>query len=152
MWHGGDSLINAEMLLLRKATETGHYNHYHLLSGQDLPIQTQEVIQRFFTENADTEFVGFDSEVFKYEDRVYYRYYFRDLIGKNRILNKIEKVLVWVQKALKITRNQGVKFQKGAQWFSITDNLARYVLSKEDWIKQVFKYGYCVDEVFCELL
>ena len=57
---GGYSLVNAEMILLRKATEVGHYNHYHLLSGQDLPIQSQETIQKFFLKNSDKEFVGFD--------------------------------------------------------------------------------------------
>ena len=51
---GGYSLVNAEMILLRKATEVGHYNHYHLLSGQDLPIQSQETIQKFFLKNSDT--------------------------------------------------------------------------------------------------
>lgn len=149
---GGYSLINAEMILLHKATETGHYNHYHLLSGQDLPIQTQDVIQNFFIENADKEFVGFDKDVFAYEDRVYYRYYFRELIGRNRLFKKIEKISIKMQKALKIKRNQNIRFQKGAQWFSITDNLAREVLSKEDWVKQVFKYGYCVDEIFLQTI
>lgn len=68
---GGYSLVNAEMILLRKATEVGHYNHYHLLSGQDLPIQSQETIQKFFLKNSDKEFVGFDKDIFTYGDRVY---------------------------------------------------------------------------------
>lgn len=117
------------MIWLHKATEIGRYNHYHLLSGQDLPIQTQEVIQNFFMVNADKEF-----------------------IGRNRLLKKIENASICVQKKLKIRRNQGIKFQKGANWFSITDDLARYVLSKEDWVKQVFKYGYCVDELFLQTI
>ena len=109
---GGYSQINAEMILLRTATEIGRYNHYHLLSGQDLPIQTQKVIQDFFIENADKEFVGFDNEVFKYGDRVYYRYRFRELIGRNRLLKKFEKMSIRIQKALKIKRNEEIKFQK----------------------------------------
>ena len=55
----------------------GHYNHYHLLSGQDLPIQSQETIQKFFLKNSDKEFVGFDKDIFTYGDRVYYRYFFQ---------------------------------------------------------------------------
>lgn len=65
---GGYSLVNAEMILLRKATEVGYYNHYHLLSGQDLPIQSQETIQKFFLKNSDKEFVGFDKDIFTYGD------------------------------------------------------------------------------------
>lgn len=51
-----------------------------------------------------------------------------------------------MQKKLNIKRNENIEFQKGAQWFSITDGLARYVLSKDEWIKNVFKNGFCVDE------
>lgn len=43
----GYSQINAELLLLRLAVDNGKYQHYHLLSGEDLPIQKQEYIQSF---------------------------------------------------------------------------------------------------------
>ena len=143
MLHGGGySLVNAEMILLRKATEVGHYNHYHLLSGQDLPIQSQETIQKFFLKNSDKEFVGFDKDIFTYGDRVYYRYFFQELAGKRKsILKSVDKFLLKMQKKLNIKRNENIEFQKGAQWFSITDGLARYVLSKDEWIKNVFKNG-----------
>lgn len=49
-------------------------------------------------------------------------------------------------------RNRDIKFQKGTQWFSITDNLARYVVSKETWIRKVFKNTLCCDEVFLQTL
>lgn len=148
---GGYSLVNAEMILLRKATEVGHYNHYHLLSGQDLPIQSQETIQKFFLKNSDKEFVGFDKDIFTYGDRVYYRYFFQELAGKRKsILKSVDKFLLKMQKKLNIKRNENIEFQKGAQWFSITDGLARYVLSKDEWIKNVFKNGFCVDEVFLQ--
>ena len=150
---GGYSLVNAEMILLRKATEVGHYNHYHLLSGQDLPIQSQETIQKFFLKNSDKEFVGFDKDIFTYGDRVYYRYFFQELAGKRKsILKSVDKFLLKMQKKLNIKRNENIEFQKGAQWFSITDGLARYVLSKDEWIKNVFKNGFCVDEVFLQTI
>ena len=100
---GGYSLVNAEMILLRKATEVGHYNHYHLLSGQDLPIQSQETIQKFFLKNSDKEFVGFDKDIFTYGDRVYYRYFFQELAGKRKsILKSVDKFLLKMQKKLNI--------------------------------------------------
>lgn len=113
---GGYSLVNAEMILLRKATEVGHYNHYHLLSGQDLPIQSQETIQKFFLKNSDKEFVGFDKDIFTYGDRVYYRYFFQELAGKRKsILKSVDKFLLKMQKKLNIKRNENIEFQKGAQ-------------------------------------
>lgn len=70
---GGESLINVELLLLRKATDIGQYQHYHLISGADLPIKTQSQIQTFFEANADKEFLRFEKKDFAYDDRV--RYY-----------------------------------------------------------------------------
>lgn len=45
---GGYSQINAELLLLQLATESGIYQYYHLISGSDLLIQTQDVFHDFF--------------------------------------------------------------------------------------------------------
>ena len=149
---GGYSQINAELVLLRFATNIGRYDHYHLLSGQDLPIQKQEIIQEFFISNSDKEFVGFDDNVFEYGDRVYYRYFFQETIGRNGKLRKVDNELLKLQKALNIRRNQDIQFQKGVNWFSITDKFARYVIDKENWIKKVFNWSYCGDEVFLQTI
>lgn len=149
---GGYSQINAELVLLRCATSIGHYNHYHLLSGQDLPIQKQETIQEFFIRNSDKEFVGFDNEAFEYGDRIYYRYIFQELTGRNGKLRRIDNELLKIQKTLNIRRNQNIRFQKGVNWFSITDDFARYVVDKEKWVKKVFKQSYCADEVFLQTI
>lgn len=67
---GGFSQIHAELILLLKANDTNHYDHYHLLSGQDLSIQTQENIQSFYLNHSGKEFVSFDSfENFKLKER-----------------------------------------------------------------------------------
>ena len=152
MW-GGYSLINAEMILLPKATETGKYQHYHLLSGEDLPIQKQEIIQKFFEEQAGKEFVAFDQEEFHFNDQVCYRYFFQEKIGRRKgILWKIQKILIESQRLLAIKRNRKIRFQKGTNWFSITDELARYVIEKKDWIKKTFKNSYCADEIFLQTI
>ena len=44
---GGYSLINAELLLLKASTSEENYQRYHLLSGADLPIKTQDEIINF---------------------------------------------------------------------------------------------------------
>ena len=49
-------------------------------------------------------------------------------------------------------KNQNINFQKGANWFSITDNFVKYVLSKEEWIQNIFKYTSCCDEIFLQTL
>lgn len=44
---GGVSQVKAELVLLKTAVAHGPYQHYHLISGVDLPIQTQEDIRAF---------------------------------------------------------------------------------------------------------
>lgn len=48
--------------------------------------------------------------------------------------------------------NSSVVFRKGTNWFSITDDLARYVLSKKEWIEETFRDSYCCDEVFLQTI
>ena len=50
---GGDSLMKAEMRLLTEATKTPH-QYYHLISGLDLPLKTQDEIHAFFQKTPDT--------------------------------------------------------------------------------------------------
>lgn len=151
---GGESLINVELQLLKKATSAGRYQHYHLISGADLPIKTQRQIKSFFESYSDKEFLRFEKKNFTYHDRIKYYHFLQDKVGRshNVILRGSEKMIVWIQKIIHIHRNKNIEFQKGTQWFSITDNFARYVIDKEQWTKQVFKYSYCCDEVFMQTL
>lgn len=151
---GGESQINAELLLLKKATSIGNYQYYHLLSGADLPIKTQDQIKAFFAANAGKEFIRFEKTDFIYNDRVRYYHFLQEKCGRshNVILRGSEKIILYIQKMLHIQRNKDIAFQKGTNWFSITDDFARYVVDKEQWIKQVFKFTYCGDEVFLQTL
>ena len=47
--HWGDlSQVEVEYLLFEAALQNGPYAYYHLLSGVDLPIKTQNYIHEFF--------------------------------------------------------------------------------------------------------
>lgn len=39
-----------------------------------------------------------------------------------------------------------------ANWFSITNNLVNYIISREKWIEQLFKCYQCGDEFFIQTL
>ena len=54
------------------------------------------------------------------------------------------------QKIVHLKRNAKIQFQKGPNWFSITDDLARYVIEREEWIKKAFHDTICCDEVFLQ--
>ena len=55
---GGYSQIRAELILLSGAIKR-QYQYYHLLSGEDLPIKTQQEIHQFFDSCGDKIFVDF---------------------------------------------------------------------------------------------
>lgn len=146
-------MVNAELLLLKKAVDVDSYQYYHLLSGQDLPIKTQDEIFAFFTENAGKEFVSFERESYSQQYRTQYYHLLQEHIGRgNRNLNRINYCLIAVQKRLHIERNKNVRFQYGDEWFSITDGFARYVVDREAWIKKTFKLTTCTDEIFMQTL
>lgn len=155
---GDVSQIECEITLLR-ASVNGNYDYYHLLSGQDLPIKNQNYIHNFFDKNMGKEFVRFNSEKFNFQSRVRYYYLFGSKIGRSRSIKAqplriAEKISLSVQKLLGVNRikNSPLQYQKGTNWFSITDDLAKYVVDHSDELLEKYKYTLCCDEVFLQTL
>ena len=149
---GTFSQIECELLLLKEATQN-HYQYYHLMSGMDLPLKTQEEIHAFFNENRGTEFVHFDApQVDRETYKRISKYNF--IISKNRKLKTriLHNALMALQIGVDRAKKYGVEFHKGANWFSITDDLAHYVVEKSAWIYEVFRYARCGDEMFLQTL
>lgn len=148
---GGSSMIWGELALLKAATRTSKYQYYHLLSGQDLPIKTQEYIHAFFNAHSGKEFVRFNHPDFRYKDRVSVYHLFQNYLGRNAS-SVLNRSFLLLQKCIGINRNSKVHFYKGSNWFSITDGFARFVVENENWIRKVFRDTLCCDEVFIQTL
>ena len=154
--------ILCEMDLLKYATSKYQYDYYHLLSGSDLVIKTQNEIHQFFEQNKGYEFVAFDEQNIDncYLERIKYYYLLQDVYGRNRKnifllgLYAVDKILLSIQKLLKMDRIKAEKliFQKGTNWFSITHNFALYVIQQERWIHKIFKYSLSGDELFLQTI
>lgn len=153
---GGYSQIQYEMNLLKEAVKIEH-EYYHLISGVDLPIKSHDYIMKFFEENKGKEFIEFDNEYDEAlkEYRVRYHHILQDRVGKRtdavgKILYNIERVIVKSQKLAGVNRIKGSaeKIYKGTNWFSITHDLASYIVEKEEEIKERYKDTFCADEVF----
>ena len=151
---GSDSQIHCEMILLKEAVKTEH-SYYHLISGMDLPIKSQNEIHAFFDQYDGLEFVDEDlpqiSEAALSRVKYYHRYY-----GKAGSLKDILGAMeTKTQKLLGVNRLKSEKdtvFQKGRNWFSITHGLAKLVVEKEDWIRRVFAKTVCGDELFLQTI
>ena len=159
VYWGHISQVNTEIFLLEQAVKN-KYLYYHLLSGVDLPIKNQDYIHSFFEEHIGFEFVHFSyKQVPKRELEFVDKYhYFQKFlkINKYKIINKIlttiEKFHLFIQKIFFVKRNRKINFQKGANWFSITNSFAQYVISEKDWIESTFKYTKSADEFFLQTL
>lgn len=151
---GSYSQINCEMVLLKEATKQEHA-YYHLLSGMDLPIKSQDEIHAFFSEYEGLEFVDED-ELIIHESalsRVKYTHRFYGKAGS--VQDILGALLIKAQKLLGVDKTKKYKdiiFQKGRNWFSITHGLARLVVEKEDWVKEVFGQSVCGDELFLQTI
>jgi hypothetical protein len=154
--------VLCEIDLLKAATARIQYDYYHLLSGSDLVIKSQNEIHQFFNQNKGREFIAFDEQEIdnKCLDRIKYYYLFQDVYGRNRRnilllgLYAVDKILLSIQKLLKINRIKKVRleFQKGTNWYSITHDFARHVIGQEKWIHKTFKYSLSGDELFIQTI
>lgn len=155
---GHFSLAECELILLESAAK-GHYDYYHLLSGVDVPVKSRSYIEDFFVEHNGTNFLCFQAPVIAstYYERVKYYYPCQRWNIRNRPFRLGLRLLTtYAQKAVFVDRTRkcpdGWVFQKGTQWFSITDALARYIVEKEDLIYSMFRSTFCTDELFIHTL
>lgn len=155
---GDYSQVRSETVLLKTAFENQDseqpYSYYHLISGVDLPIKTNNEIYSFFEQNYPAEFVHIASEAEckSAENRIKYYHLFRK---KRNMLNKIlAQAVLRLQKAVGVNRlrNTDISVKKGTNWFSITNEFAAYLLQREDFINKTFSNSYCCDEVFVQTL
>lgn len=153
--------IKCELELLKEAVKN-NYTYYHLISGVDLLLRDSEEIYKFYDEQKDKEFIAYKNMDEITEDEIARIKYYHILNCNRRhdkkfiktVSNKIYYRLLTLQKKIKINRlrHNKLEIRKGANWFSITDNFAKYVLTKKKDIYKLFKHSNCADELFLQTL
>lgn len=155
---GDFSQVKSEMVLLRtavKGEDKQHpYEYYHLISGVDLPIKSNDEIHSFFAQHSGKEFIHYtDSKsTVLAEGRLRYYHFFRN--KRNTFYKFLSQLLLRVQKLLHVNRlkKSGTRVQKGANWFSITGSLAHYIVENMGKYEKMFRYSYCGDETFIQAI
>ena len=158
---GADNIVFSEMLLLKAAFNKGNYQYYHLLSGMDYPIKTQEEIHAFFDKNQGMEFIDYwNRDLKEYQYRVQYYYPLQEKIGRYtydlktillRIQSKLYVFFQWMGKVNRLKTYKG-DLKIGSQWVSITNRFCEYLLKNEELIYMLFEKGIAVDELFIQTL
>lgn len=159
---GGYSQIACEMGMFKYMVTQAKvkYQYYHLLSGVDLPLKSQEEIHAFFDSHDGQEFVTmdpYDPSEKKYIFRVKYYYPFQEKIGAARAKGKSAHVLKFlaavclpIQKLLRVDRCKGTEMRMGANWINITRPCLEYIVSKEEEIYKQYRMTLCGDEFFIQ--
>lgn len=157
---GDVSIVQVEYDLFAEAYGANRgYTYYHLLSGVDLPLKSQDYIHNFFAQHEGREFVGYysgaDLEV-SIDRKVRRRHIFAsDFKGSGPIF-LLKKVLrfAWLrtQFALGLRRYQDIEFKKGTQWVSLTHAFVGYMLERRAETERLYRQSFCADEIFVQTL
>lgn len=156
---GDVSVVAAEYNLFEAAAAQQHYAYYHLLSGVDLPLKSQDEIHAFFAAYRGQEFIGFQNGNYEKEvDRKVRRVHLypdRFRAGKGIIAywyRSVRALGLRLQYLFGIRRHRDIVFKKGTQWVSVTDEFVRYMLPKKDLVLHMYQHTFCSDEIFLQTL
>lgn len=146
-------MITPKYILMNAAYSKG-YDYYHLLSGVDLPIKTQDYIHDFFEKNKGKEFVGFKPDEFFDKSWIEKIYLFPNEFRTNNKFKKyLRLIFLKIQSLLNYKYRKDTKecqYKKGPEWFSITHDLMKILIKYENQIKETYKYSYLKDEQFIQ--
>lgn len=152
---GDYSVVQAEYELFRTARAKGPYPRYHLLSGVDVTLKSQEQIHSFFDSFADREFIGYTlleptPELVRKVNRLHlFPHSFQNASFTEKALRHL---FIRLQEISGIKRNHDICFKKGSQWISVTDSMASLFLENEQWAKRTFSHTFCADEIVFQTL
>lgn len=144
--------MQIELLLFDAAHKEEVYEYYHLLSGVDFPIKSQDYIHEFCSQQRGKEFIGFaDASIEEIQWRS--RHYFlfsRSFKSKNLLKRGIRAIFARLQSVVGYKHING-EVKKGCQWCSVTHDFVSYILQNKDYINK-FNHTYCPDEMFIQTL
>lgn len=155
VYWGDLSVVQAEYNLFKTAAMTDVYQYYHLLSGVDLPLKSQNYIHKFFERNKGKEFIGMSTYNCVEEVRTkacYWHMFPHDFKNRSLVKHVLRTGFLKVQKFLHLTRNETENLRKGTQWVSVTDGFVRMMLSAESYVMKTFSHTFCPDEIYKQTL
>ncbi len=148
---GTSSQIKTELELF-KTSVNKKYKYYHLISGVDLPLKSQDYIHGICdTINKNFMWIATDGRD-ENTDRL--KYFHTGYHGKNRAVNKINRLFMGLQNKLKVDRfkKTGMIYKQGANWCSVTNDFVEYLLKNEKMIRKMVFASSCADECYKQTL
>lgn len=150
---GDFSVVEAEYTLFECAYKKNEYAYYHLLSGVDLPIKSQDYIHQYCNAHQGKEFIGFahaSEKELRWRTQHYFLYP-KQFKSSNVFIRAIRKIAIGIQDVIGYKRTN-LTIRKGSQWCSLTHSFVEYLLTNKELIYQTFHHTYCSDELFVQTL
>jgi len=161
---GGLNHLRSILFLAKKALENKENFYFHLISGQDYPIQTCEKFKRFFSNNREKNFLNYFNVPFEGWgtngglDRLEY-YNFYDFFDAKKI-----KQSLWIIRIQKVQQRIGLKrglpktlsnLYGGSTWWSLNRQALEYCITfslKNKAFLNRFKYTFCSEEFYFQTI
>jgi hypothetical protein len=155
------NLVKATLYLLREAFRN-HYDRYILISGQDLPLKTNEEIRAFFKDN-ETEYLdmiriplpdGWPNMSRLTTYHLPYKYYG---VKNGKMLHCLTLFLAKVLKMITapFPRKIDYEFYAGSQWITLTNACVGKMfayMEKDKRYEKRYRWTHCPDEIFFQTL
>ncbi len=150
---GTHNQVKAEMLLFQTAVDHNTYHYYHLLSGSDLPLKTQNEIHDFFEQTQEC-FITIHDSFTQYDYQRISRYH--GIFGHGSVWrNKLNAYSAFVQEKLKVDRIgrlQGLILKRGWNWVSLPHCAVELLIKRRNFIQKLTRYTLCADEVYKQVV
>lgn len=130
---GSQGMVHAALrLMLIAEEEQRSYDRYVLISGQDVPLVSNAIIQKCFDENTEVDFIechALSNEPNKiYRATEYHYLATRKSDGLNWVFRTIVAIFLHtIQKIMK-PRKSAFEFYTGSNWMDLTGETARKIL------------------------
>lgn len=169
VFHGGFTMIMAQLFLITEAFCKKKYNRYIVISGSDIPLVSNKKIKEFFYKN-EKEYLSFHELPRKNSwskegglERL--KYYYPSFYRKNDgnmiqyywscFLSLCSELTISLMKLVNIGRKIDYKFYGGSNWINISNRCVKVILEylKEDpkYLRR-FKYTIAADEIFFQTI
>lgn len=153
---GDFSLITAEVNLFKAAASNAdvEYSYYHLLSGLDLPLVSQDKMHEFFAQHPNKQFVTLSAmgNQRKLHMRLRKHLFVKNFrVSGNIIKKSFFKIFRKFENAyLFFTTHESDHIDFGSNWVTLSNEFVQKIVKKSnlDQISEVFRGGFLVDELF----
>lgn len=149
---GSYSLVQTELLLVKEALRRFDCTYLHLLSGEDLPIKSQDYIHGLMDSSGGCEYISY-CPLEQWQPTFDIRLRQKHLRNRDRsaVTKALDKAYVGIQKLAHVDMmDKDVTYGYGSEWFSITSGLAADLVEHSGWVDEHFSYARIPDEVFLQ--